>query len=168
MKILALLVASGAFAQGLDVAEIMARVGANQTGADARRREYVYTQRQTLRLMRGNGKVAREEHREYLVLPRPKKTGKQLTHFDGRYEASGKYVSYDQPNYHYKGMDIDGDLINDLSDDLANNQGTRDGLAANLFPLTLRMQTHYRFHLKGTETYRGRQVLSLIHISPLR
>src|ERR1039458_4036718 len=110
MKILALLLASGVggvLAQTPDVAEIMAKVGANQTQAEAKRREYVYTQKQTLRMIRGNGKVAREEHREYVVTPHQKKTDKQLARFDGRYESKGKYFIYDQPDYHYKGLDID-------------------------------------------------------------
>lgn len=161
MKILAFLLAwgvGGALAQTPDVAEIMAKVGVHQTADEARRREYVYTQKQTLRLLRGNGKVAREEHREYVVTPHRKSTGKRLARFDGRYEANGRYFTYDKPDYHYKGMDIDGDLINSLSEGLTNDKGARDGLAANLFPLTEKQQEYYQFQFKGTETFRSHQV----------
>jgi hypothetical protein len=161
MRILALLLATGvagALGQTPDVAGIMAKVGANQTQAEAKRREYVYTQKQTLRMMRGNGKVAREERREYVVTPHRKSTEKKLANFSGRYESKGKYFAYDHPGYHYKGMDIDGDLIDSLSESLTNDKDARDGLAANLFPLTAGEQAHYQFHLKGTETFRGRQV----------
>jgi hypothetical protein len=161
MKILALLLASGvggALAQSPDVAEIMAKVGAHQTEGEAKRGEYVYTQKQTLRLLRGNRKVAREEHREYTVTPRPNGAAKQLAHFDGRYEIKGQYVTYDQPGYRYRGMDIDGDLIDSLSEDLTNDKDSRDGLAANLFPLTEKQQAHYQFQLQGTETFRGHLV----------
>jgi hypothetical protein len=161
MKILTLLLvwgAGSALAQTPDVAVIMAKVGANQNQAEGKRREYVYTQKQTLRMIRPGGKVAREEHREYTVTPKAAKTLKELTHFDGRYQAGSKYVSYDRPEFRYKGMDIDGDLINSLSDDLANDKGSRDGLAANLFPLTERLQKHYQFLFKGAETYRGHPV----------
>ena len=41
---------------------------------------------------RGNGKVAREEHREYEVSPGAHGVAKELAHFDGRYEYKGKYM----------------------------------------------------------------------------
>src|SRR5579872_4453436 len=64
MKILKLLLASGLLCAGYsqtqpDVSEIMKQVGQNQTRAEARRREYVYTQKQILRMIRPNGKIAR-------------------------------------------------------------------------------------------------------------
>jgi hypothetical protein len=161
MKILAFLLAwgvGGALAQTPEVAAIMAKVGAHQTEDEARRREYVYTQKQTLRLLRGNGQVAREEHREYVVTPHRKGTDKRLARFAGRYESKGRYFTYDKPDYHYKGMDIDADLINSLSEDLTNDKEARDGLAANLFPLTETQQGQYQFHLKGSETFRGHPV----------
>jgi len=170
MKILTLLLATGflilAHPQTTpDVDEIMKHVGENQTRAEARRREFVYTQKQTLRLIRANGKTAREEHRQYTMIPRPKGTEKKLTQFDGRYDFKGKYVAYDQPDYHYKGVDIDGDLINSLSEDLTNSKDSRDGIEGDLFPLTEKAQAHYRFKLVGTEMYRGRQVYR-IHFEP--
>lgn len=161
MKILALLLASGAWgavAQTPDVAEIMAKAGVNQTQAEARRKDFVYTQKQTLRLIRSNGKLAREEHREYVVTPRQKHTEKKLVQLDGRYEIKGSFVAYHEPDFHYKGVDIDGELVNSLSDDLANDKETRDGLGASLFPLAEKEQAHYQFKLLGTESYRGRQV----------
>jgi hypothetical protein len=148
-----------------DVSAIMKQVGQNQTRAEARRREFVYTQKQLLRLIRPNGKVAREEHREYTVVPRPKRVQKKLVRFEGKYEAKGKYVSYDHPDYHYKGVDIDGDLINSLSEDLTNDSNSRDGISTNLFPLTEKAIPHYSFQLAGTETYRGRAVYR-VHFEP--
>jgi len=171
MKILIVVLATGflsvAHSQTApDVAEIMKQVGQNQTRAEARRREFVYTQKQTLRLIRPNGKIAREEHRQYNMIPRPKRTEKKLTQFDGRYELKGKYIAYDQPDYHYKGVDIDGDLINSLSEDLTDSKDSRDGIEADLFPLTEKAQAHYQFKLLGTEMYRGRQVYR-VHFQPL-
>jgi len=160
MKLLVIgtLFAAGGAAQAPDVAEIMARVAHNQTQSQEARRQYTYHQKQFLRLTRGNGKVAREERREYDVGPTPKGFDKQLAHFEGKYEYHGKYVSYDRPGYNYQGMDIDGELINGLSEDLTNDRQSRDGLSADLFPLTERSLQQYRFELKGVEQYRGRQV----------
>jgi hypothetical protein len=55
-------------------------------------------------------------------------------------------------------MDIDADLIDGLSENLTNDKEARDGLAANLFPLTEKQQGQYQFHLKGSETFRGHPV----------
>lgn len=160
MKLLAIAVMAGvaAMAQTPDVAAIMARVGENQTRASELRRQYTFHQKQLLRMNRGNGKVAREEHREYDVTPGADRASKRLVAFDGRYQYKGKYVAYDRPGYTYKDMDIDGELIDDLSNDLTDDHHSRDGISCNLFPLTASEQRRYTFRLLGTEPYRGRQV----------
>ena len=139
-------------------ADIMAKVAANQERAQQARSEFVYQQNLLVRLRRGNHKLAREERREYSVAPTPNGAGKTLTRFSGKYEHKGKLVEYDKPHYEYKEMDIDGDLISDLADDMTNDGKSRDGVAADLFPLTGREQMKYSFRLKGTEAYRGREV----------
>jgi hypothetical protein len=150
--------AAGAAAQTPDIAAIMERVGTHQAESQELRRQYTFHQKQLLRMHRGNGKVAREEHREYDVSPGAHGVVKELAHFDGRYEYKGKYVSYDRPGYEYKDMDIDGDLINDLSDDMTNDKHSRDGLGCNLFPLTAQEQRKYNFKFLAAEQYRGRDV----------
>jgi hypothetical protein len=153
-----LMAAGTAMAQAPDVAAIMARVGENQERASEARREFTFHQKQLLRMNRGGGKVAREERREYDVSPGAKEIKRELVHFEGRYEHKGKYISYDRPGYTYKDMDIDGELIDDLSNDLTNDQHARDGISCDLFPLTAAQQHKYNFRLLGTETYRGREV----------
>jgi hypothetical protein len=145
-------------AQTPGVEEIMSRVAANQAQTQEMRRQYVYTQKQTLRLVRGSGRIAREERREYLVTPGPKKVKKHLTHFQGKYETKGQFVPYDKPEYHYKGLDIDADLINSLSEDLTNDQKSKDGISCDLFPLTGGQHSKYKFRLVGEEKYRGHDV----------
>jgi hypothetical protein len=150
--------AAGAAAQTPDIAALMARVAQNQDQALEARKEFTYRQRQLLRMNRGNGKLAREERREYEVTPEARGYYKALTHFEGKYEFKGKLVPYGRPGYTYKDMDIDGDLINDLSQDMTNDRHSRDGLACDLFPLTAHEQRKYNFRLKGRELYRGRDV----------
>jgi hypothetical protein len=55
-------------------------------------------------------------------------------------------------------MDIDGELIDDLSNDLTNDKHGRDGISCDLFPLTAAQQHKYKFRLLGTEQYRGKEV----------
>jgi len=168
MKHLALIaiLATGSLAQtptaaAPSVADIMARVAAQQDRASDLRKDFTFHQKQLLRMNRGNGKIAREEKREYDVNPDRHGVKKDLTHFEGRYEYKGKYVPYDRPGYTYKEMDIDGELIDDLSKDLTDDRHSRDGISCDLFPLTGAQQHKYSFKLIGKENYRGREVFRI-------
>jgi hypothetical protein len=112
--------------------------------------------------MRGNGKIAREEIREYVVTPTEKGTNKELVRFEGGYEKDGKMIPYSAPGFEYKDVDIDGELIDELAEDLANDDHSRDGIAAELFPLTTLEQRKYSFALKGTREFRGRPVYRIV------
>jgi len=140
------------------VESIMARVARNQDEAQKLRLAYVYSQSLLLRFRQSNGKVAREETREYAVMPTDTGTTKELTRFAGSYEKDGRMIPYSQPGFIYRDTDIDGELINSLADDLANDRNSRDGIAADLFPLTTEEQRKYRFKLEETEERRGQLV----------
>ena len=160
MKLIAIIsaLAAAAAAQTPDVRTIMENVGRNQAQAVAQRQEFTFRQKQLLRMNRGNGKVAREENREYDVAPSGHGVRKELLRFDGRYEYKGKYVAYDRPGYKYKDMDVDGDLIQGLSEDLTNDRRSRDGIGVDLFPLTAEEQRKYNFKMMAAEQYCGREV----------
>lgn len=160
MKLLALfaILTAAAPAQSPDIATIMQRVGENQERASDARKEFTFVQKQLLRFNRGGGKVAREERREYAVSPGHHGVEKVLAHFEGRYDYKGKYIAYDRPGFKYKDMDIDGDLIEDLSRDLTDDHKSRDGISCDLFPLRMDEQRKYNFKLLGAERYRGRDV----------
>ena len=163
MKILLLAAAFGyALAQSPspapDIGQILSRVASNQAKSLDQRKEWVYNQKQLFRMLRANGKLAREERREYVITPRRRRTQRELVKFEGKYESHGKYIAYDHPGFEYKvGIDIDGDALN-LSDDMTDDKGSRDGINRDLFPLTAGEQKKYDFTLKGTETHRGRPV----------
>lgn len=136
------------------VDEIMAKVAENQARALEARSSFLYHQRILARFHRTNGKLAREERREYEVLPSAKGTGKKLARCEGRYETKGKFVSFTEPGHTYKGMDLDGEIMDDFIDDMTGDD-SRDGIGTDLFPLTAEEQRKYRFTLKNRETYRG-------------
>ncbi len=148
-------------------AEIMDKVAANQERAERARSEFVYQQDLLIRFRRGNRKLTREERHQYAVVPTPGGVNKTLAHFAGKYERNSELVQYDKPHFQYKDVDIDGSLISSLADDLTSDRRTRDGLAADLFPLTGKEQKKYTFRLKGAETYRGRDVYR-VEFSPDR
>jgi len=141
-----------------DVSEIMKRVGANQAATQEARGSYVYLQKQVLRMRRGSGALAREERREYVVTPVAHSFKKELAKFEGRYEYHGKYVPYYRPGYEYKNVDIDGNLIDDMSKDMMSDEKSRDGIARDLFPLTTKEQVKYDFRLVATEAWHGHPV----------
>jgi hypothetical protein len=162
MRILLLAAIAGcAFGQASSVEEIMQRVAANQDSAQDLRKQWIYNQKQVLRMIRGNGKLAREERREYLILPRRKRTSRELVKFEGKYESHGKYIPFNEPGYEYKDIDIDADVIDSLSEDLTNDKGSHDGISPDLFPLTAKEQRKYDFQLVARETYRERPVLRI-------
>jgi hypothetical protein len=137
---------------------IMAKLAVNQGRAQEMRRFFVYHQSILIRFKRGNGKLAREEQREYTVLPSEKGFTKELTHFVGKYEKGGKLIDYDQPKYRYKGLDIDGDLADELANSLTYDKGTRDGISKDPLPLTADTQGKFSFELAAKEDYRGTEV----------
>jgi hypothetical protein len=137
---------------------IMAKVALNQNRAQEMRKAFVYHQSMLIRFQRGNGKLAREEQREYTVTPLEKGYKKDLTHFTGKYEKDGKLLEYYEPGFEYKGVDIDASLANGLADSLANDKESRDGITNDLFALTAEKQARLVFQLEGKEDYRGREV----------
>jgi hypothetical protein len=137
---------------------IMARVAANQDRAQQMRSAFVYRQSMLIRFKRSNGKLAREEQREYTVTPSDKGFHKELTHFTGKYEKGGKFIDFDKPGYQYKGLDLDANLTDGLAKDLADDKDSRDGVSKGLFPLTAAEQKKFKFRLEGKEDYRGTEV----------
>jgi hypothetical protein len=137
---------------------IMAKVAQNQDRAQEMRKAFVYHQSLLIRFMRGNGKLAREEQREYTVTPSEKGFKKDLVHFTGKYERGGKLLDYNEPGFEYKGVDIDGGLANEFANDLANDKESRDGITNDLFALTGAKQKKYNFTFEGKENYRGTEV----------
>lgn len=148
--LLAVCAASCAYAQP-DLNEILRRVAENQEKAVEARAAIVYTQETRTRLFRSGSKLGREDHRIYTVTPTPSGTDKHLDRFEGRYMHKGKTESYSDPSFEHSGMDIDADLVRDLTEDLVNNQKSRDGISPDLFPLTAVEQKHYDFQFAATQ-----------------
>jgi hypothetical protein len=111
-----------------------------------------------LKAVRGTGKIAREEHREYSILPKFRGIGRTLVSFDGKYEDHGRYVPYDKPGYQYKGTDIDGQLLDSFSHDMMHDSKGQDGISNDLFPLPYHQQLKYNFTFVAAESYQGRPV----------
>jgi hypothetical protein len=147
-----------ALGQAPSVDQIMARVAENQARAQDLRRAYIYNQKVVARFHRNNGKLAREEKLEYVVTPTPGGIDKKLAHFEGKYERNGQLISYDEPGKQNKNLDVDGDLIHEMVDDMTGDKEAKDGIGHDLFPLTADEQAKYIFTLEGKDIYRGHNV----------
>jgi len=147
-----------AFVRAQTADEIMARVAENQTRAEAARAGFVYRQDVLVRLLRSDGKLAREEDREYTVTPEPDGVSREMVHFAGKYGVNGKEFPITEPGQHYQDRDFDADLANSLADDFGGDDKSRDGINQDLFPLTAKKQKHYVFKLAGQESYGGHDV----------
>src|SRR5579871_3441722 len=139
--------AAPVLAQDPSVDQIMAKVAENQAHAQEMRRAFVYNQKIEARFRRANGKLTREEKLEYLVTPTPEGVEKKLVHFQGKYEHKGQFFSYDEPGKEYKGLDVDGNLIKEMVNDMTADSKTKDGIGHDLFPLTAEEQEKYVFTL---------------------
>src|SRR3954464_10288753 len=119
MKILLLAIAAGvAWGQIPDIEEIMRRVALNQAKSQELRTNYVYHQKQLLKMIRGTKQVAREELREYTIAPNFRGIDRNLVHFEGKIEHKGQKIAFDKPGFKHKDFDLDGDILNGLADDL--------------------------------------------------
>jgi hypothetical protein len=145
--------------------EIMAKVAENQTRAEGARAGFVYRQDVLVRMKRNDGKLAREEDREYTVTPEASGVKREMVHFAGKYGVDGKEVAYSEPIEHHvgphEGGGIDADVVDSLSKDFGNDDKSRDGINQDLFPLTAKKQRHYVFSLAGVEKYHDRAVFRI-------
>ena len=142
--------------QAVTAESIMARVAANQDQAVKFRQAYIYRQQILVRLRDNRGKLVREEDTELTVTPTPDGAKKEMTTFSGKYKAKrgGRMVAYTVPGMEApdRHVDIDGDLVKELREDLVQEQKSKDGIATGLFPLTTQEQQRYDFRLAGNTT----------------
>ena len=139
-----------------DADAIMAKVAANMELASEARRQYVYQQTIRSRMLRTSGQTAREEKREYNVIPAAAETKKDLSRFEGKYQRGKEMIPYDKPGFRYKGTDLDGDLISGLTEELVNDKKSKDGISHELFPLRTKDLPGYKFTLTETADVKGR------------
>lgn len=137
----------------------MARVAENQAKTEDARRQFVYHQKQTVTIRQANGKVAREERREFEITPEARGGHRELLARQGRYEKDGEYVFFRNGGGEAAGVHagIDAGMVEGFSEEMTR-ENSRDGISNDQFPLTYHQQWKYEFRLAGVESYRGRRV----------
>ncbi len=141
-----------------DALAIMEKMAAKLEASVDARRQYVYRQRVTAKLVRTNGQIARAEKREYTAAPGPERTEKTLVSLAGEYHKSKKeIIRYDKPGFEKGGMDLDGGLMKGLIDDLANSEKSKDGIPHSVFPFRAKDLPGFRFTYVGETEVKGRK-----------
>lgn len=140
----------------LTAAEIMAHVAVNQDRSEELRKQYVYRQHIHVVTHKPGGRLQREETSDYDMVPQPNGVDKKLKAITGRYWKKGKYETFNGEPVP-EADSLDGDLIHGFRDDLASEK-SKDGIGADLFPLTSEEQKEYDFELLGREDQDGRSV----------
>ncbi|WP_031495355.1 hypothetical protein [Bryobacter aggregatus] len=139
--------------------EILSKVAENFARGPELRREYVYTETILTRLHRSDGKLAREEQREYSVTPTGTRTEKKLTRHSGRYRKGNQYISYLEPDAklpeHHRS---DAAIAAILAGMFTSEENSRDGVIPGLFPFLPEALEHYSFSLLGRERFRDRDI----------
>ena len=145
-----------------DANEIMKRMAASVEASIEARRHYVYSQTVKARLLRPNSRVARQETRKYTAAPGVDRTEKTLVSLQGEYHKSTtEIIKYDKPGFEKGGLDIDGDLLRDLVDELVNDKKSRDGIPHDLFPLSTKDLPAYTFTFKDQTEVKGRKAYAI-------
>jgi hypothetical protein len=159
MKILAcfLIVAGASFGQAPDAAEIMRRVSENVDRATAARTAWVYDQDVFVRLKRANGKLAREESRQYTIAPTEKGAQRKLLNVEGKILDGNKETHYTKAGFRQQDRDIDGALVNNLAREI---MWRKDSIGPMMywFPLESKNLEKYTFKFEGEERYRDYDV----------
>ncbi|HTA45897.1 MAG TPA: hypothetical protein VK789_25805 [Bryobacteraceae bacterium] len=143
-------------AQTPDASAIMRRVSENLDRSESARTHYVYDQDVFIRLQRANGKLAREESRQYAVAPTEKGAARKLVILQGKILEGKKEVDYTEAGYRRKNIDIDGALV----DSFAREVMWRHSAIPNMewFPFERKDLNQYTFRLEGEERYRDYDV----------
>jgi hypothetical protein len=161
--------------------QIMARVAANQNRSEAERAHYLYIQHARVLSRRGST-IRCEETTDTRVTPTPSGSQQQLLKLNGRLLHKGTYITYDHlpdpkqakqtpesdsSKADLQQIDDDEDTDLDLVENMRSNllgsksEHTKDGINANLFPLTSNHQADYAFTLLGREPRNGRDTFHI-------
>jgi hypothetical protein len=150
--LLFLTIGAALHAQTPDAMEIMRRAAENADRAQAAREDWVYDQDVFVRLKRANGKLAREESRQYTVAPTEKGAQRKLVKVDGKILEGKKEVTYDKQGFRQNDRDIDGAIVGNLAGEVMWRRNSM-GLMAYRGPVESKNLQKYDFKLEGEERY---------------
>ena len=139
----------------LSADEIMKRVAANQDREQKERSNFLYEESLRVATRRTNGKLAREEWTDSMVIPTVKGIEKKRQSIRGRYWHKGRYEDFKGEPVP-EAESLDGGLTSGFRDDLTNDK-SKDGIGKDLFPLSTEEQKNYKFELLGEQTVSGRK-----------
>jgi len=140
--------------------EILRSAREHQDRSREQQVRWIFDQEVFVRLLRGGGKLAREERRFYRVRPNMQSTDRELTALQGQVVLKGKVHPYFDTDYRHRSMDIDGELTESFSNDLMDKYDPRAdrGDDDSVYPLSKRMLEGHDFTFHGRDEYKRRSV----------
>ncbi len=153
---------------------IMQKMAANTDAASEARRQYVYHQHLRSGLSKTNGQVICRESRDYTVIPQATTTERKLISFKGECRKGNQMLPYAPPGHVRPGLrdqpaddrsapdSADREAITEVTDDLAVDPKSRDGIPRQMFPLSGAELPRYRFTLKGETAINGRRAYDVL------
>jgi hypothetical protein len=138
-------------AQMPDAREIMRRVSENLGREESARAAWVYDQNVFVRLQRANGKLAREESRQYTVAPAGKGVERKLVSISGKILEGSTTINYSEAGFRRKAMDIDGSLVDSFAREVAFRRSAIPNM--DWFPFEASQLPRYSFRLEGEDRY---------------
>lgn len=148
----------------------MARVAKLQDQAQSERARYVYVQHAKVTSRRGHT-IRCQEITDYRITPSGSGSQEQLLQLKGRLLVKGRYVDYDKLNADHGVLETapgtvtvtfdndesDQDMVENMRKNLLGTQA-KDGINAQLFPLTTKEQVGESFRYIGRERLNDRTV----------
>ncbi len=146
--------------QTLSADEIMCRVAENQQRAQVARNTFVYDMNVFVRLKRANGKLAREESRDYVVAPTAKGAQRKLLKIEGKIIEGRTEIPYHDAHFEHKKADIDAGVTDSFARSIMWRKHSM-GVWVDWFPLSGEHQARYDFTMEGEERYRDYDVYKI-------
>lgn len=79
-----------------------------------------------MRLKRANGKLAREESRQYTVAPAEKAADRKLVKVEGKILEGKKEIAYCEAGYRQKDVDMDGAIGDSLAREVMWRENSKE------------------------------------------
>lgn len=137
---------------------ILQAVQQQQADGDEQRKRWNFDQQVLVRMMRGNGKLAREELRQYRVRPTAKEQQRDLTSLQGKVAIKREIYPYSDPEYRTGDIDLDGELTQGFAEEMLFGKKSGDGIPDSMYPLSEKMMQRHQFTYHGEENYQSRTV----------
>lgn len=139
---------------------VMQQVGSNQDKAQSARGSIVYDQVIRVVSRQKGGRLVCQQESRYTITPQAEGTKRTLLLTRGTYLKKGHPISFNKEVEDGSGT-LDTSIVKSFRDGLTQDEDTKDGLSADLFPLTSEHQEKLEFESEGERLIRQRAAYAI-------